>query len=90
MVGVQGLSRRRRLHPCHVANAGVGSAHGLTSPLGGARSRGVDVPKALILGGYGFIATSDFGTKCSEYTDSCGMVSLASYAAYCHLAAVIT
>ena len=31
-----GLSRRRRLHPCHVANAGVGSAHGLTSPLGGA------------------------------------------------------
>ena len=28
MVGVQGLSRRRRLHPCHVANAGVGSAHG--------------------------------------------------------------
>ena len=50
MVGVQGLSRRRRLHPCHVANAGVGSAHGFDKPLGGARSRGVDVPKALILG----------------------------------------
>ena len=42
-------------------------------PLGGARSRGVDVPKALILGGYGFIATNGFGTKCSEYTDAaCG------------------
>ena len=27
-----GLSRRRRLHPCHVANAGVGSAHGLDKP----------------------------------------------------------
>ena len=39
----------------------------------GARSRGVDVPKALILGGYGFIATNGFGTKCSEYTDAaCG------------------
>ena len=36
-------------------------------------SRGVDVPKALILGGYGFIATNGFGTKCSEYTDAaCG------------------
>ena len=36
VVGVQGLSRRRRLHPCHVANAGVGSAHGFDKPLGGA------------------------------------------------------
>ena len=50
MVGVQGLSRRRRLHPCHVANAGVGSAHGFDKLPRGARSRGVDVPKALILG----------------------------------------
>ena len=44
-----GVKPAARLHPCHVANAGVGSAHGLTSPQG-ARSRGVDVPKALILG----------------------------------------
>ena len=40
VVGVQGLSRRRRLHPCHVANAGVGSAHGFDKPPRGARSRG--------------------------------------------------
>ena len=85
-----GVSRRRRLHPCHVANAGGQRPRFFDAAPRGARSRGVDVPKALILGGYGFIATSDFGTKCSEYTDSCGMVSLASYAAYCHLAAVIT
>ena len=88
VVGVQGLSRRRRLHPCHVANAGVGSAHGVDKPLGG-RVVGGRCAKGTHFRGYGFIATSDFGTKCSEYTDSCGMVSLASYAAYCHLAAVI-
>ena len=28
------------LHPCHVANAGVGSAHGVGKTLGGSRSRG--------------------------------------------------
>ena len=73
MVGVQGLSRRRRLHPCHVANAGVGSAHGfLTSPLGG-RVAGVDIAKGTHFRGYSFIATNGFGTKCSEYTDAaCG------------------
>ena len=72
MVGVQGLSRRRRLHPCHVANAGVGSAHGFDKPPRGARSRGVDVPKALILGLW-FYSCERFGTKCSEYTDAaCG------------------
>ena len=72
MVGVQGLSRRRRLHPCHVANAGVGSAHGFDKPPWG-RVVGVGVPKALILGGYDFIATNGFGTKCSEYTGAaCG------------------
>ena len=48
MVGVQGLSRRRRLHPCHVANAGVGRAHGVGKTLGG-RAVGDIVPQALIL-----------------------------------------
>ena len=28
------------LHPCHVANAGVGSAHGVTQDPWGSRSRG--------------------------------------------------
>ena len=50
MVGVQGLSRRRRLHPCHVANAGVGRAHGVGKTLGG-RAVGDIVPQALILTG---------------------------------------
>ena len=45
VVGVQGLSRRRRLHPCHVANAGVGSAHGVSKTLEG-RAVGDNVPKA--------------------------------------------
>ena len=90
MVGVQGLAVGVACTPATWRTRVWAAPTVLTSPLGGARSRGVDVPKALILGGYGFIATSDFGTKCSEYTDSCGMVSLASYAAYCHLAAVIT
>ena len=71
MVGVQGLSRRRRLHPCHVANAGVGSAHGFNKPLGG-RVVGVMCQRHSFKG-YSFIATNGFGTKCSEYTDAaCG------------------
>ena len=50
VVGVQGLSRRRRLHPCHVAAAGVGRAHGVGKTLGG-RAVGDIVPQALILTG---------------------------------------
>ena len=57
MVGVQGLSRRRRLHPCHVANAGVGSAHGLTSSPRG-RVVGGRCAKGTHFRGYGFIAAN--------------------------------
>ena len=57
MVGVQGLSRRRRLHPCHVANAGVGSAHGLDKPPGG-RVVGGRCAKGTHFRGYGFIAAN--------------------------------
>ena len=72
VVGVQGLSRRRRLHPCHVANAGVGSAHGVDKPPRG-RVVGGRCTKGTHFRGYGFIATNGFGTKCSEYTDAaCG------------------
>ncbi len=36
VVGVQVLSRRRRLHPCHVANVGCGAKpHGVSKTLGG-------------------------------------------------------
>ena len=38
------------LHPCHVANAGVGSAHGVGKTLGG-RAVGDIVPQALVLTG---------------------------------------
>ena len=73
MVGVQGLSRRRRLHPCHVANAGVGSAHGFDKPPRGGRVAGGRCAKGTHFKGYSFIATNGFGTKCSEYTDAaCG------------------
>ena len=71
VVGVQGC-RRRRLHPCHVANAGVGSAHGFDKlPRG--RVAGGRCAKGTHFRGYSFIATNGFGTKCSEYTDAaCG------------------
>ena len=45
VVGVQVLSRRRRLHPCHVANVGWGKAHGVSKTLEG-RAVGDNVPKA--------------------------------------------
>ena len=46
MVGVQGLSRRRRLHPCHVANVGCGAKpRGVSKTLEG-RAVGDNVPKA--------------------------------------------
>ena len=57
MVGVQGLSRRRRLHPLPVANAGVGSAHGFDKPLGG-RVVGGRCAKGTHFRGYGFIAAN--------------------------------
>ena len=57
MVGVQGLSRRRRLHPCHVANAGVGSAHGFDKLPRGRSSRG-RCAKGTHFRGYGFIAAN--------------------------------
>ena len=38
-----GVSRRRRLHPCHAASAGVGRAHGVGKTLGG-RAVGDSVP----------------------------------------------
>ena len=58
MVGVQGLSRRRRLHPCHVANAGVGSAHGFDKPPRGGRVVGGRCAKGTHFRGYGFIAAN--------------------------------
>ena len=45
MVGVQVLSRRRRLHPCHVANVGCGAKPGVSKTLEG-RAVGDNVPKA--------------------------------------------
>ena len=55
-----------------MANAGVGSAHGVDKPLGG-RVVGGRCAKGTHFRGYGFIATNGFGTKCSEYTDAaCG------------------
>ena len=46
VVGVQVLSRRRRLHPCHVANVGCGAKpHGVSKTLEG-RAVGDNVPKA--------------------------------------------
>ena len=50
MVGVQGLSRRRRLHPARGEHAGVGSPTVLTKPPGRARGKGGRYSKALILG----------------------------------------
>ena len=42
VVGVQGLSRRRRMHPCHAASVGFGATpQGVNKPLGG-RVVGVD------------------------------------------------
>ena len=63
VVGVQGLSRRRRLHSCHVANAGVGSAHGFNKPLGG-RVVGVMCQRHSFKG-YSFIATNGLAPRCS-------------------------
>ena len=71
VVGVQGLSRRRRLHPCHVANAGGAAPTVLTSPQG-ARSRGQMCQRHSFQGLW-FYSCERFGTKCSEYTDAaCG------------------
>ena len=71
MVGVQGLSRRRRLHPCHVANAGVGSAHGFDKPLGGRVVGGMCQRHSFK--GLSFYSYEQPGTRCSEYTDAaCG------------------
>ena len=52
-----GVSRRRRLHPCHAANAGVGSAHEFDKlPRG--RVVGGRCAKGTHFRGYGFIAAN--------------------------------
>ena len=56
MVGVQGLSRRRRLHPCHVANAG-GQRPRFDKPPRG-RVVGGRCAKGTHFRGYGFIAAN--------------------------------
>ena len=52
-----GVSRRRRLHPCHAASVGLGQRPKvLTSPLGARRG---ECAKGTHLRGYRFIATNN-------------------------------
>ena len=61
-----GVSRRRRLHPCHAASVGFGATpQVLTSPLG-ARSRGMCQRHSFK--GLSFYSYEQPGTRCSEYT----------------------
>ena len=61
-----GVSRRRRLHPCHAASVGFGQRPKvLTSPLG-ARSRGMCQRHSFK--GLSFYSYEQPGTRCSEYT----------------------
>ena len=52
-----GVSRRRRLHPCHAASVGFGATpQGVNKPLGGVVG---ECAKGTHLRGYRFIATNN-------------------------------
>ena len=67
-----GVSRRRRLHPCHAASVGFGATpQGVNKPLGGRVVGGMCQRHSFK--GLSFYSYEQPGTRCSEYTDAaCG------------------
>ena len=62
-----GVSRRRRLHPCHAASVGFGATpQGVNKPLGGRVVGGMCQRHSFK--GLSFYSYEQPGTRCSEYT----------------------